>query len=104
MERFLFPRSAGRTRMFLFIVSNQAFDGKGEKHNLDAIMEWLDFGFSSLLLQIANTKIDSTFKMHVLVYEYEVTDMNSKGKLNKSELKVIDHLKKAKLWQSEMGI
>ena len=104
LERFLYPRSAGKTRMFLFVVTNQPFNAKGEKLDFNDILVWMENGLTSLPLDIASTNLDTTYKMHVLVYEYEVTDVNSKGKLNKSGISVIDHLKKAKLWQQEMGM
>lgn len=105
LENFLYPRIACRTRMFVFIFSNKPFQNKpDEQLTLETIREWVDLGFTSLPYEIRNKIINNSYNLNVLVYEYEVTDVNSKGKLNKSGLSVIDHLKKAKLWQQEMGL
>ena len=91
--------------MFVFIFSNKPFQNKPDEHlTLETIREWVDLGFTSLPYEIGNKIINNSYNLNVLVYEYEVTDVNSKGKLNKSWLSVIDHLKKAKLWQQEMGM
>lgn len=102
LERIFFPRSAGKTRMFLFIVSNQPFDAKGPKLDFYTILDWLMYG-QTALGDVANTKLDSTFKMQVLVYEYEIIEGIPEGKLN-HKFDAIYHLKKANIWEQEMGL
>ncbi|MBK7636995.1 MAG: hypothetical protein IPJ13_24000 [Saprospiraceae bacterium] len=85
LERILYPRIACRTRMFVFVFSNKPFQNKpDEQLSLETIREWVDLGFTSLPYVIRNKIIDNSYNLNVLVYEYEVTDVNSKGKLNES--------------------
>ena len=104
LQKFLYPRTACRTRMFVFIFSNIPFQNRMEDQlSLTKITEWTNLGLSSLPNALAHNLIDNSYDLNVLVYEYNVTDINSKGKLNKSGITVINHLKKAKLWHQEMG-
>jgi len=99
-EKWWYGRK-NRIRMFVFIVSNQPYNGANSKLSLDEIAEWR--GSESKYNKISSKSVGNAlftpeYFCDVLVYEYEISDAYPKGKFSPSGYSVSEHLKKSKLW------
>lgn len=100
--RSLFTTQPGFFRVFVFIVTPEAFNTRDTPMSKDGVGGWLDEGLNKLPKLVGDLKFDpANTNVTTLVYEFKVKDTNSKGTLSTpSNLDGMQHLKGAKILQS----
>lgn len=68
----------GHFRLFVFVVTNQAFGGSAQRVSKEQATAWLSQGFNKLPRSLAEAPFAAGYDVTVLVYEFVVPDTNRK--------------------------
>ncbi|MCB0532529.1 MAG: hypothetical protein KDD14_10060 [Saprospiraceae bacterium] len=97
LKSLVFPRKA-YLRIFVFVVSSQNFNSKGERISKDAAREWFNEGVTRLPKIIADDSFSADHTVEMLVYEFEVPEADHQPEQHcPCHLSAAEHLKKSGL-------
>ncbi|MCB9330860.1 MAG: hypothetical protein H6574_07260 [Lewinellaceae bacterium] len=97
LKSLVFPRKA-HLRIFVFIVTNQNFNAKGEQISKEAAKDWFNQAVNRLPKSVANAPYTPDHTVEMLVYEFEVPEANQRPTQNcPCHLSAGEHLKKSGL-------
>ncbi len=97
LKSLVYPRKA-QLRIFVFLLSNQNFNAKGDRVSKEVAKDWFNQAVNRLPKTIANAAFTSDHTVEMLVYEFEVPEANQRPRQNcPCHLPAGDHLKKSGL-------
>lgn len=77
LKSFVMPQK-GHFRLFVFVVTNQAFGGSAQHVSKEQATAWLSQGFNKLPRSLAAAPFSAGYDVTTLVYEFEVPESNRK--------------------------